>query len=239
MAGHPLRPAIDRRLGGPLPHQQANRTRAAPSAVKPFPKRAYPVLALVSQRYSEPKGTFPRVTHPSAADPEGPARLACVKPAASVRSEPGSNSHVEEIDLADHVVLRRSLTIDQHPTLHSAKHPSVSSRKKTTDRHKSLTPGHKDPAARTNAARVSLPHSNLSKNAPEPQGSSKANRRPPGNPAGQSRRLSEDGSAPGPLPRPAPMNRGIRPPIRPVNRVAAVRSVFSVAGSRRACDALP
>ena len=42
---------------------------------------------------------------------------------------------------------------------------------------------------------------------------------PPGNLAGQSRRLSEDGSAPGPLPRPAPMNRGIRPPIRPVNRL--------------------
>jgi hypothetical protein len=28
-----------------------------------------------------------------------PVRLACVKPAASVRSEPGSNSQVEEIDL--------------------------------------------------------------------------------------------------------------------------------------------
>ena len=37
---------------------------------------------------------FPRVTHPSAADTEVPARLACVKPAASVRSEPGSNSQV-------------------------------------------------------------------------------------------------------------------------------------------------
>jgi hypothetical protein len=43
-------------------------------------------------------GTFPRVTHPSATVPEGTVRLACVKPAASVRSEPGSNSHVEEID---------------------------------------------------------------------------------------------------------------------------------------------
>jgi hypothetical protein len=45
--------------------------------------------------YSGEKGTFPRVTHPSAATPEGIARLACVKPAASVRSEPGSNSQVE------------------------------------------------------------------------------------------------------------------------------------------------
>ena len=48
------------------------------------------------------KGTFPRVTHPSAAKTEVFARLACVKPAASVRSEPGSNSQVERSeDLLD------------------------------------------------------------------------------------------------------------------------------------------
>ena len=56
--------------------------------------RAYPVLAQVSLGCSEPKGTFPRVTHPSAAPYCYGARLACVKPAASVRSEPGSNSQV-------------------------------------------------------------------------------------------------------------------------------------------------
>ena len=43
------------------------------------------------------KGIFPRVTNPSAAPPEGSARLACVRPAASVRSEPGSNSQVEKL----------------------------------------------------------------------------------------------------------------------------------------------
>ncbi len=32
MADHPLRPATDRRLGRPLPHQQPNRTQAAPKA---------------------------------------------------------------------------------------------------------------------------------------------------------------------------------------------------------------
>jgi hypothetical protein len=32
VAGRPLRPATDRRLGGPLPRQQANRTQAAPKA---------------------------------------------------------------------------------------------------------------------------------------------------------------------------------------------------------------
>ncbi len=39
---------------------------------------------------------FPRVTHPSATPPCEGVRLACVKPAASVRSEPGSNSQVVE-----------------------------------------------------------------------------------------------------------------------------------------------
>jgi hypothetical protein len=32
VADHPLRPATDRRLGRPLPHQQPNRTQAAPKA---------------------------------------------------------------------------------------------------------------------------------------------------------------------------------------------------------------
>ena len=44
-------------------------------------------------------GRIPRVTHPSAAPSEEGARLACVKPAASVRSEPGSNSQVETSDI--------------------------------------------------------------------------------------------------------------------------------------------
>src|SRR4029078_18706 len=37
-AGPPLRPATDRRLGEPLPHQQANRTRAVPSAINLSPE---------------------------------------------------------------------------------------------------------------------------------------------------------------------------------------------------------
>ncbi|SCM78529.1 conserved hypothetical protein [uncultured Pleomorphomonas sp.] len=66
MADHPLRPATDRRLGEPLPHQLANQTRANPLAINLSPKRAHPVLAEISLSYSEPKGMFPRVTHPSA-----------------------------------------------------------------------------------------------------------------------------------------------------------------------------
>lgn len=57
--------------------------------------RHHPVLAVISNCYSEPKGRFPRVTHPCATKPEGFVRLACVRHAASVRSEPGSNSQVE------------------------------------------------------------------------------------------------------------------------------------------------
>src|SRR6478609_511238 len=41
---------------------------------------------------------FPRVTHPSATPYCYGVRLACVRPAASVRSEPGSNSQVESSD---------------------------------------------------------------------------------------------------------------------------------------------
>ena len=40
---------------------------------------------------------FPRVTHPSATHSEECVRLACVRPAASVRSEPGSNSQIESV----------------------------------------------------------------------------------------------------------------------------------------------
>ena len=104
MADHPLRPATDRRLGGPLPHQLANRTSAAPIARGPcrspaFTLRSYAVLANLSTRYPPRRGTFRCVTHPFAARrqgcPRAAARLACVKHSASVQSEPGSNSSVK------------------------------------------------------------------------------------------------------------------------------------------------
>ena len=58
--------------------------------------RHHPVLAVISNCYSEPKGRFPRVTHPCATKAEAFVRLACVRHAASVRSEPESNSQVED-----------------------------------------------------------------------------------------------------------------------------------------------
>ncbi|QGY03643.1 hypothetical protein MMSR116_18410 [Methylobacterium mesophilicum SR1.6/6] len=72
------------------------------------------------------------------AAPVGAARLACVKPAASVRSEPGSNSHVEEKDPADHVIVSDGASHrPSTPTLHSAKIPVGELKRETTDQHKS------------------------------------------------------------------------------------------------------
>ncbi len=99
VADRPLRPAMDRCLGRPLPHQQANPTRAhliaRASKERPlFPRRAYAVLARVSSGCPPLLGRFPRVTHPSATRqrrsklPPVTVRLACVKHAASVQSEP-------------------------------------------------------------------------------------------------------------------------------------------------------
>ena len=38
VADHPLKPAIDRRLGRPLPHQLSNLTRADPSPINLSPE---------------------------------------------------------------------------------------------------------------------------------------------------------------------------------------------------------
>ena len=110
MAVRPLRPATDRRLGEPLPHQLANQVRAPLQA----PGLAIPGFDLrVSKRrmscgISVPFGTLSptrrQVTHvlltrlplkrrllPAR------VRLACVRHAASVDSEPGSNSQVKGV----------------------------------------------------------------------------------------------------------------------------------------------
>jgi hypothetical protein len=63
----------------------------------PFSRRTYAVLARVSPGCPPLQGRFPRVTHPSAtllAPKDFRVRLACVRHAASVQSEPGSNSSV-------------------------------------------------------------------------------------------------------------------------------------------------
>ena len=108
MADHPLRPATDHSLGEPLPHQLANRARAPPQtplrALNPETKVSgiscgiSPAFAGVSPI----RGQIAHVlrTRAPCADflycyRKLRTRLACVKHAASVRSEPGSNSHVK------------------------------------------------------------------------------------------------------------------------------------------------
>ena len=56
--------------------------------------RTYAVLPRLSAGYPPPKGTFLRVPHPSATLPPCGriVRLACLRHAASVHPEPGSNS---------------------------------------------------------------------------------------------------------------------------------------------------
>ncbi len=50
------------------------------------------MLEQVSLWYVVGRGGASRITHPFAADGISIAQLACVRPVASVRSEPGSNS---------------------------------------------------------------------------------------------------------------------------------------------------
>ena len=63
-----------------------------------FTRRSYAVLARLSPGYPPLLGTFRCITHPFATRhqgcPRAAVRLACVRHAASVQSEPGSNSSV-------------------------------------------------------------------------------------------------------------------------------------------------
>ena len=102
MAGRPLRPATRRRLGRPLPHQQTDRPRAHPQP-KNFPppnmrkmvisgiRPSFPGLSRSQGQVTHVILTRSPLIHPVQA-PSFSVRLACVKHAASVRPEPGSNS---------------------------------------------------------------------------------------------------------------------------------------------------
>ena len=109
VAGRPLRPATRLRLGEPLPHQLADRPRAhrevpgsCESPASTVRKCSPTVTSGISSPFSELSHVFtadyPRVTHPCATPtreycyPLISVRLACLIHAASVRSEPESNS---------------------------------------------------------------------------------------------------------------------------------------------------
>src|SRR5690606_21150296 len=92
---HDALPISDRRLGEPLPHQLANPTRAHPMAINLSPLgriRYYPRFPwAIPYHWVGSHALLTRLPLPLRG-----VRLACVRPAASVRSEPGSNSQVEE-----------------------------------------------------------------------------------------------------------------------------------------------
>ena len=81
-------------LVGLYPTNKLIERRLLHRRLAPLTLRCHAVLAPVSQCYPPPMDRSLRVTHPSATHPERSVRLACVKHAASVRSEPGSNSQV-------------------------------------------------------------------------------------------------------------------------------------------------
>jgi hypothetical protein len=103
VAGRPLSPATRLRLGAPLPPLLADRTRAPPLPDLSFYLSAYGVLAAVSSCCPPALDSFSRVTHPSATMYsiskliKHTVRLACVRHAASVRPEPGSNSPFDSL----------------------------------------------------------------------------------------------------------------------------------------------
>ena len=102
MADQSLNPATYRRLGRPLPHQLPNRPRPhllAQKLSRSYHAIApeYPVLAQVSLSYPDLEGRLVTCYSPVRHFITKPkfgliVRLACVKHAASVHPEPGSNS---------------------------------------------------------------------------------------------------------------------------------------------------
>ena len=107
MGDHPLRPPTRRRLGGPSPRQLANGARGHPPAINvSAPPHAgggrHPVSGPFSQDCSGLGGGFLTCYSPFRHFTRGRGRflvrLACLIHAASVHSEPGSNSPYENIE---------------------------------------------------------------------------------------------------------------------------------------------
>ena len=101
MAVQPLSPATHRRLGGPLPHQLSNGTRAHLCAIislafKPCNSNASCGISVCFRTLSPSHRQIAHalLTRPPLINPRKglSVRLECVKHAASVHPEPGSNS---------------------------------------------------------------------------------------------------------------------------------------------------
>ena len=102
MAVRPLRPATDRRLGKPLPYLLANRTRTPLIAIETFPlagscgiSPGFPELSPTTRQIIHALLTRSPLYFPT--EVGFLVRLACVRHAASVDSEPGSNSQFNSL----------------------------------------------------------------------------------------------------------------------------------------------
>ena len=104
MAVCPLRPATDLRLGAPLPHQLANQPRAPSSAIFTFLLSDLCGISFGFPKLFPTKEWIPTCYSPVRHFTHGLlhflVRLACVKRAANVDSEPGSNSQFNCLSLS-------------------------------------------------------------------------------------------------------------------------------------------
>jgi hypothetical protein len=127
VAGRPLRPATDRRLGGPLPHQLANPPQTPPPAT-PLSQEAFLVhptvnnlcgISISFEMLFPTKGQviYVLLTRPPLSPRRRTVRLACIRHAASVCPEPGSNSPNKDSDIrhTDFQKLHWMFSQDQHP----------------------------------------------------------------------------------------------------------------------------
>ena len=143
MAVHSLKPATDRRLGGPLPHQPANQTRVHPVPPEFLPLHhavlwSYAVLAVISNCYPPVQGRLPTRYSPvrhsvisvrfRRLSPICFVRLACVKHAASVHPEPGSNSQLKFVPVIINfwLIIPFLLFLRSYSRFHSASFPPLS-----------------------------------------------------------------------------------------------------------------
>ena len=143
MAVHSLKPATDRCLGRPLPCQLANQTRAHPVPINIFTPKdaslcAYAVLAVISNCYPPVQGRLPTRYSPvrhsvisvrfRRLSPICFVRLACVKHAASVHPEPGSNSQLKFVPVIINfwLIIPFLLFLRSYSRFHSASFPPLS-----------------------------------------------------------------------------------------------------------------
>ena len=108
----------------------------------PLALRHHAVLAAVSRSCPPPMDKYLRVTHPSATACYHTVRLACVKHAASVRSEPGSNSQVHLAVLKPQSEHRPNTQHQPKPALLINKHHSIYPRINQANIHNQLKPNH-------------------------------------------------------------------------------------------------